>query len=81
MAERERVLTEALSLPVEDRAAVAAALLRSLDGDSDEDPETLEAAWADELRRRLADLDAGTAETMSAEEARRFITADAAEDH
>jgi putative addiction module component (TIGR02574 family) len=78
--ERERVLAEALKLPSTDRAAIAGALLRSLDATSDEDEGTVEAAWADEVRRRLADLDAGTAETLSVEEARRFITSDAAED-
>ena len=60
-AERERVLADALRLPSTDRAAIAAALLRSLDASGDEDAETVEAAWADEVRRRLADLDAGTA--------------------
>ena len=77
---RERVLAEALQLPSADRAAIAGALLRSLDAAGDEDAESVEAAWADEVRHRLAGLDAGTAETLTVDEARRFITSDATED-
>ncbi len=59
-----------------DRAAIAAALLRSLDEGPDDEPEAVEAAWAEEIRLRVQALDAGTAKTLSPEAARRSITAD-----
>jgi hypothetical protein len=62
MADRARVLEDALTLPVADRARVAHELLRSLeteDGDSDRE---VAAAWTDEIGRRIAEVEAGTAE-------------------
>lgn len=58
MADRARVLEEALTLPVEDRAQVAHELLRSLEQD---DPDAA-IAWTDEVRRRIDEVEAGTAE-------------------
>ncbi|MHB8873261.1 MAG: addiction module protein [Myxococcaceae bacterium] len=75
--ERESLLSEVLRLPSKDRAAIAAALLRSLD--EEDEQRSVEEAWAEEIRRRLAELDAGTAETVSVAEARRLITADGGE--
>ena len=49
------ILKEALALPTEARAALAGSLLDSLDTDVDEDAE---AAWATEVNRRVAELDA-----------------------
>jgi hypothetical protein len=74
---RQKILAEALGLPSEDRAAIAGALLRSLDVESDEDPDAVADAWAEEIRRRVAALDSGEAELLSPEEARRLITGDA----
>jgi putative addiction module component (TIGR02574 family) len=48
------LLKEALKLPPEGRAALAAALLDSLDHEVDQDSE---AAWEAEIDRRLRDLD------------------------
>lgn len=76
MSQRGRILSEALKLPAEDRAAVAGALLRSLDAECEEDAQTVESAWAEEICQRLRRLDAGEEETLSGPEARRFITAD-----
>ena len=64
MASRVRdLLREALALPVEERADVAAQLLASLD-DGSEDPSAVEAAWAAQIeqpaRRVLAGGPAGT---------------------
>ena len=53
----EAVLTDALQLDPAERAAVAAALLASLDGPADAD---VAAAWDAEIDRRLAAIDAGT---------------------
>ena len=52
------VLLHALELPVEDRADVARELIASLDGAAEPDVET---AWADEVERRLMEVDAGAA--------------------
>ena len=60
MADRARVLEDALTLPVEDRAKVAHELLRSLES-ADADGEVT-AAWTDEIRRRIDEIEAGTAE-------------------
>ena len=46
------VLREALSLPLDERADVAAELLASLDEAPPENPAEIEAAWAREIERR-----------------------------
>jgi putative addiction module component (TIGR02574 family) len=50
------LLQQALELPTDDRLALAAELLESVEGP--EDPEWAE-AWAAELDRRVKELDAG----------------------
>ncbi|URI06125.1 addiction module protein [Aquincola tertiaricarbonis] len=56
---------QAQSLPPEDRARLAEALLASLDpAESDVDT-----AWSDELRRRIADLETGAVEAIPADQA------------
>ena len=62
---------EALRLPPEARAALAAELIESLDGGETDDE--VEAAWAREIRRRLAEIDAGRSNATPWEEARRRI--------
>ncbi len=60
MADRARVLEDALTLAVADRASVAHELLRSLEpGGEDAD---VAAAWTDEIGRRIDQVEAGTAE-------------------
>lgn len=66
------VLTEILRLPVEERARLALELLRSLDGETDTDAA---AAWDVEIERRGAEVEAGTAETMTLEEYRAHVRA------
>jgi putative addiction module component (TIGR02574 family) len=74
MTEVEHVLVAALRLPAEARAAVAAELIQSLD--EPEDPvEEVEAAWADEIRRRLDEVDAGVVQPIPWPEARLRIAA------
>ena len=46
------VLRDALALPLDERADVAAELLASLDDAATEDPADVEAAWAAEIERR-----------------------------
>ena len=48
------VLREALSLPLDERADVAAELLASLDDAAAECPDKVEAAWAAEIERRAS---------------------------
>jgi putative addiction module component (TIGR02574 family) len=66
------VLTEILQLPAEERARLALELLRSLDGDPDADAA---AAWEVEIDRRGAEVDGGTADSMSLEEYRAHVRA------
>jgi len=65
-----RLFQDALRLPPEVRAALASALLESLDDSVDEDAET---AWCAEIARRLADLDGGNVRAIPWAQARRSI--------
>ena len=64
------MLGELLRLPASERARLALALIRSLDGEPDADAS---AAWDLEIERRGAEVDAGTAETMTLEEYRAHV--------
>ena len=64
------VLAKALRLESNERAEVAAELLASLDGPTDADAE---AAWATEIERRVAAIEAGTVTLESWEDVRRRI--------
>jgi len=70
----QQLYTDALRLPDAERAELAASLMASLDPEPD--PDAL-AAWDAEIARRVAELDSGTAKTMSWPEARRRILEDA----
>jgi len=70
----QQLFTDALRLPDAERAELAASLMASLDPEPD--PDAL-AAWDAEIARRVAELDAGTAKTLSWPEARRRILEDA----
>lgn len=56
----------ALALDEDDRATLVAKLVESLDGELDTDAE---AAWAAEIERRLAKIEAGQAKWLSKDEA------------
>lgn len=62
----EELMREALRLDLPSRASMAHELLNSLEALSDAEVEQL---WVAEALRRSAELDAGTATTVSAEEA------------
>lgn len=64
------MLSEALRLPAEERAKLALELLRSLDDEPE--PGTVE-AWDAEIERRGAEVDAGTADTISLQEYQAHI--------
>lgn len=55
---------EALKLPAGERAVFAQVLLASLDDD-----DGLDAAWAEETERRIADIESGTAQVIPMAEA------------
>ena len=65
MADIAKVIEDALSLDVQERAALAERLLASLD---DLDPEEADRLWAEEAERRLVELRAGRAKAGPAEE-------------
>jgi putative addiction module component (TIGR02574 family) len=65
-----KLLQEALRLSPEARAALAVSLLESLEEDVDE---SAEAAWADEIAKRLHELDSGAVTPVPWSEARRLI--------
>ncbi|HEX7831038.1 MAG TPA: addiction module protein [Thermoanaerobaculia bacterium] len=66
------LLREASELPEADRAELAGRLLQSLDGEPDEG---VEAAWAEEIERRVRQLDAGEVKTIPWEEVRAKLYA------
>lgn len=64
------LLKEALSLPAADRAAVAEALLTTLDEDADD---TAAAGWKTEIERRIIELDEGKVATIPWQDVRRRL--------
>lgn len=61
----ERIVGQALALSAEDRVAIADSLMDSLNPQVDEDAEQ---AWRVEIRKRMADSDAGLGQTISWDE-------------
>lgn len=72
--EATELLKKALALSSEERAQLVDSLLESLE-DTNDDPAAVEAAWNDEIARRIADLDSGKAETVPWDEVRQRISA------
>jgi putative addiction module component (TIGR02574 family) len=64
------VWKEAADLSDEDRATLAGLLIESLEGEPDLD---VEAAWAAEIEKRVAELDAGTVESIPWEQVRQRL--------
>ena len=75
-APADRVLQDALGLSEQERAEIAVRLIESLDVASDAEAAEVEAAWAAEIERRCAALDAGTTGATAWEEVRRQIKAE-----
>lgn len=67
----QELLREALALPVNERADVAAQLLASLDDAAVDDPAEVEAAWAAEIERRARRVLAGTSAGVPWQDVRR----------
>ena len=66
----EKLLADALKLPPQARAELAAELIDSLDQKVDEDSEE---AWSAEIARRVEDLETGRVKAVPWTEARRRI--------
>jgi hypothetical protein len=74
---QKRVFDEALRLPAEARAALAAELIATLDEETDPDAEAL---WSEEIRKRLDEVDSREVRPIPWAEARRRILAAAGRD-
>jgi hypothetical protein len=68
-----KLFDEAILLPDSDRGDLAARLIESLDPQVDEG---VEAAWSDEIRERMVDLQTGKVEPVSWAKARQMIMDD-----
>ncbi len=64
------VWKEAAELSDEDRATLAGLLIESLEGEPDPG---VEAAWAAEIEKRVAELDTGTVESIPWEQVRQRL--------
>ena len=73
----KRLFEDALRLPEEARAALAAELIATLDDESDPNAEAL---WSEEIRRRLEEVDSGAVRPIPWSEARRRIMSAAGRD-
>jgi putative addiction module component (TIGR02574 family) len=69
--EANAILKRALTLPVPERAELASSLIESLDGAKDK---SVEAAWDEEIVRRMAELDSGKVKPVSLDQARRRLS-------
>jgi putative addiction module component (TIGR02574 family) len=66
----EDLFQEAIQLPERDRAVLADRLIQTLDRPAEPG---VEAAWSEEIARRVAELDAGSVETISWEDVREDL--------
>jgi putative addiction module component (TIGR02574 family) len=68
--EAQQVLQTALSLPYEERVEIAESLIWSLD---EKESMEIEAAWSQEIKRRLDSIDRGEAQMIPWEEVIRSM--------
>ena len=59
---------QALQLTPKERGELAHRLIVSLDGEPEDSPEAIAKAWDEEIARRVAEIDAGTATLVPEEE-------------
>ena len=71
MADAARVLEQALALGADERARIAHELIQSLEPEDADAP----AAWSEEIRRRVDEIEAGTAELEDWETVRARLEA------
>lgn len=65
--------TLALALPTRERSALVTRLLDSLESAFDDSPESVTAAWDEEIARRIADCDAGRTQGIPIEQVQAEI--------
>jgi putative addiction module component (TIGR02574 family) len=70
MTKAEAILQEALALDESERAELAGLLLESIEPPAEAE---VEAAWGDEVRRRVAKIDSGQAKLVPWEEVREEL--------
>jgi len=71
-AKGQKLLEEALTLPADERADLAATLIESIEEAEDEG---VEEAWAEEIGRRIQEVESGAVKTIPWSEARLRILA------
>ena len=64
----EQIEAMALALSIKERGELAHRLIVSLDGEPEGTPEEIAQAWDEEIARRVAEIDAGTAVLIPQEE-------------
>jgi putative addiction module component (TIGR02574 family) len=64
----EELETLAMQLPIRERSELAHRLIVSIDSEPEGTPEEIAKAWDEEIARRVAEIDAGTAVLIPAEE-------------
>jgi putative addiction module component (TIGR02574 family) len=64
----QQILQTALALPWDDRVEIAESLILSLDA---EKAAEVEAAWAEEIRRRIESIDSGKAKLIPSDKVMR----------
>jgi putative addiction module component (TIGR02574 family) len=73
----QQIFREAMALPIDERADLAAELLASLDDAAAENPADVEAAWAAEIERRARRVIAGETSGIAWGDVRRRAESDA----
>jgi putative addiction module component (TIGR02574 family) len=78
----DNIIASILRLPLSERERIFHAVQESLidqtvDHGPEEAADEVEAAWSEEIARRIADIDAGRVKTIPAEEAERMMRGDA----
>jgi putative addiction module component (TIGR02574 family) len=68
IAPLKKLESEAMDLPAHERAQLAHRLLVSLDEEDREDLPAVERAWAEEIHRRMTEIDSGDAELIAADD-------------
>ena len=69
--EASELLRKAVSLPVGERAELAGSLIESLDSTKDK---SVQAAWDEEIVRRMEELDSGKVKPVPLDEGRRRLS-------
>jgi putative addiction module component (TIGR02574 family) len=65
----DALLQEAMRLPLDDRATLIGRLLETLDDGDQLTGEAWEAAWSQEIERRVRDIESGAVELVDADDA------------